>query len=505
MKNVLPGIFIGAIALSCTHQDQKLKKETKPNILLILADDLGYGDLGCYNENSKIPTPNLDGLGKKGMLFTDAHAPSALCTPTRYGIMTGKYCWRTELKSGVLLPYDKPLINKGEITLAQMLKNAGYKTAAIGKWHLGWDWQVKEGFPSDWGLKENMKGNGIDLSKPIKGGPVDVGFDYYYGMDVPNFPPYCYIEKNKIIGDTVFRQKPDSIYGDPGLMQTGWDYNSMLSGITDRAKQYIIHQTKNEKAPFFLYLALTAPHVPLTPAREFQGKSNAGKYGDLVVEMDYRVGEVITCLKEQGIINNTLIIFTSDNGSHARVGDPALGKYCQGVGDVIHQYNHYANGILKGFKGDAWEGGHRVPFIACWPEKIPANTINHQLICLTDIMPTIASAIDVKLSDSVAIDGMDMLPVFFDTKEQGRKMIVHHSGSGKLAIRKNQWKLIMANDGGSGYSRAYFEKYAPGSWQNDYEGQLYNMKADIGEDNNLFGNKPELVKELELILNEIKK
>ncbi|MFW6371141.1 MAG: sulfatase family protein [Bacteroidota bacterium] len=503
MTKCLIIIFLLSVFLSCNHR--KAGDSIHPNIIFILADDLGYGDLRCYNPNSKIPTPNLDMLAMKGMRFTDAHSPSALCTPTRYSIMTGKYCWRTELKSGVLLPYDKPLIHPGETTLASLLNKNGYSTAAIGKWHLGWDWPTKEGFPENWELRGNMDGKGIDFSKVIHGGPVDLGFEYYYGMDVPNFPPYCYIENNRIVGTIPSLQKPDSIYGDPGVMQEGWNYESMLSTITNKAKDYISEQARQQTKPFFLYFALTAPHVPLSPSYQFKGKSQAGNYGDLVAEMDYSVGEIINHLEKLELLENTLIIFTSDNGSHARTSNPERGNYCWGVGDLIHEYNHYPNGLLKGFKGDAWEGGHRIPFIVHWPEVVKQNSVNNQLICLTDMLPTVAALLNNPLPGKAAPDGINIMATLKNSDAPARDVLVLHSASGKFAVRKNPYKLILADDGGSCFSAAYFEKYTPGEWQNNYEGQLYNIQSDIQEENNLYGQMPETVEQLKSILHDEKK
>jgi len=496
---------IGSLLAGC-NPNKIVEKEIggKPNIIYILADDLGYGDLGCYNNESKIPTPNLDHLASQGMRFTDAHSPSAVCSPTRYGIITGQYCWRTHLKKGVLMPYDKPLIKPGQVTVASFLSDQGYHTAALGKWHLGWEWHVKDGYPSDWGLSENKSGEGIDLTKPAKQGPTTAGFVYYYGFGVPHFPPYCYVENNKIVGPTPDKQWPDSVYGSPGLMQEGWDYYTMLSTLTNKAIEVINEQASKEK-PLFMYLAYPAVHVPLTPSEPFIGKSQAGLYGDMVVELDYNIGRIIDHLKKNNLFDNTLIIFTSDNGSHGRTKNPERSaRYFEGAGDIVHEYGHRCNGKLKAFKGDAWEGGHRVPFIACWPKMIKPNQVNDNLISHTDLLPTCAAILNQELPGTVAPDGVNLLPTFLDAEKEVRTVMVQHSQEGKFAIRKGEWKLITVKDGGSGFSEAYMNKYDSTHWISLYDGQLYNFKNDPGEHVNLYAERTDIVEELTILLKKEK-
>ncbi|QKK06717.1 MAG: sulfatase-like hydrolase/transferase [Planctomycetota bacterium] len=305
-----------------------------PNVVLILADDLGWGDLTCYASTSKIPTPHINALAAAGMRFTDAHSPSAVCTPTRYGILTGRYAWRTRMKSQVLGPYNAPLIEPGRVTLAGLLSEAGYATACIGKWHLGMRWATHEGgvLPLFWDLQYDQAQ--IDLAGPITEGPLTVGFDSYFGTDVPNFPPYCYVENDRVLGAVPDRPKPEAVYGRPGLIQDGWDLHDILPELRDRAVGYIeTHAEREPDRPFFLYLPLTAPHTPIVPNEEFAGMSGAGDYGDLVCEVDALVGAVLAAVDRAGITGETIVIFTSDNGSPGRAGDPHLRSPEWGAGE----------------------------------------------------------------------------------------------------------------------------------------------------------------------------
>ena len=297
------------LVVGCSNNDSKNKQA--PNIVIILADDLGYGDPTCYNPDSKIPTPNIDKLASEGLQFTDAHSASAVCTPTRYSILTGRYCWRTRLKKSVLWAWDEPLINKNRLTLPEMLKEKGYQTAAIGKWHLGWEWPT-----SDTLDVKKQNGENIDYKLAIKGGPLAHGFDYYFGDDVPNFPPYTFIENEKVVEIPTI-DKPNHLFGSKGKMTKNWKLEDVMPTITQKSVDYIDEASKQAE-PFFLYFALTAPHTPIAPLTKFKGKSKAGPYGDFVYEVDWCVGQVMNALKENGVDENTLVIFTSDNGSPAR-------------------------------------------------------------------------------------------------------------------------------------------------------------------------------------------
>ncbi len=363
-----------------------------PNIVIILADDLGYGDPGCYNVQSKIPTPHIDRLATQGLRFTDAHTPSSVCTPTRYGLLTGRYCWRTALTRSVLWPWDPPLVEANRLTLPEMLKQHGYHTGCIGKWHLGWDWPLQGGgfitdeFDGHTIAAENRQtfGQRIDFRRPTRGGPTTRGFHSYFGDDVPNFPPYCFIENDRTAGLPT-AEKPEGMFGHPGPALPAWDLSLVLPTLAQRAAQFIQQQAETPDRPFFLYMPLTAPHTPIAPSPHFIGKSEAGWYGDYVHEVDWTVGQVLAALDHGNAAKNTLVIFTSDNGSPQRDGTDMAGA----TGSV-KKFDHDPSRPWRGMKSDAWEGGHRVPFIARWPLRVPAGKTSDEPIILTDLFRTVA-------------------------------------------------------------------------------------------------------------------
>ena len=462
----------------------------KPNFVLILADDLGYGDVGCFNPQSRIPTPNLDHLATEGMRFTDAHAPDAVCTPTRYGILTGRYAFRSRLKSGVLPPWGKPLIEEGRLTLPAMLRQQGYTTAAFGKWHLGFDWPTKDGKAA---ASRDGLGN-IDFTKPIPNGPSARGFDYYFGVDLPNYPPYCFIENDRTVG----------LPSEPGLLQKGginrpgpavpgWNLTNILPELTVRAVRYLEGAAKSPQ-PFFLYFALTAPHYPVVPAPEFKGRSQAGEYGDFVAQVDYTVGQVLATLARTGLATNTMVLFTSDNGPEVVEIDP-------GAYERIRIYGHRSMDGLRGVKRDAWEGGHRVPFIARWPNHIPAGTVNAETICHVDMMATWAALLGVKLPANAAEDSWDIRPALLGEKltHPAREATVLHSGGGKFAIRQGEWVFIDSPSGDGNHEPDWFKQernYQP----HPYPGELYNLNDDLPQWENLYAKKPEVVQRLKTLL-----
>ncbi len=485
-KNSLILFFIALIFQACNN---KTDENQLPNIVIILADDLGYGDPTCYNPDSKIPTPNIDQLAKEGLLFTDAHSESAVCTPTRYSILTGRYAWRTRLKKSVLWPWEEPLIDKQRLTLPEMLKQKGYNTAAIGKWHLGWEWPTTDSLSA-----KETNGKNIDYSKGIKNGPLARGFDYYFGDDVPNFPPYTFIENNRVVKIPTIT-KPDSLFGWKGKMAPGWKLENVMPAITEHSVQFIQNASKDKNKPFFLYFALTAPHTPIAPLTKFKGKSKAGRYGDWVFEVDWAVGEITKALKNSGVYNNTLVVFTSDNGSPARNGK----NYSGPTQSVIRDYGHNPSGGFRGMKGDIWEGGHRIPFIAKWTNYIQPGKKSEALICSMDLMATIADIVDFKLPKNSSEDGVDLFPVFTGNTKQGREVLINHSHRGVFAIRKGNWKLILSDRSG-GFS----DGRNPNGYGIKTPGQLYNLATDPGEKNNIYSEKSELIKELTKELEKIK-
>ncbi|ETN94190.1 sulfatase family protein [Zhouia amylolytica] len=492
------GIFVGL--MSCNSETKGT--EQSPNIVIILADDLGYGDPQIYNVDSKIPTPNIDKLARGGMRFTDAHTPSSVCTPTRYGLLTGRYAWRTPLKRSVLWAWDKPLIEKNRLTLPKLLKSKQYHTACIGKWHLGWRWpsNTDDGFVNDtikigdYGLKgRNDLWKKMDFSKALAGGPLEAGFDYYFGDDVPNFAPYTFFENNKLI-QIPDRLKPADMFGTPGPMAEGWELDKVMPTITEKAVDYIKEQSKTEN-PFFLYFALTAPHTPIAPASEFKGATEAGPYGDFVYQVDYTVGQVVEALEASGQLENTLVIFTSDNGSPQRDGTNMAG-----VAGSVKKYGHDPSKPWKGMKADILEGGHRVPFVALWPKKIKGNSINNQVVCLTDIIATVASLVEIPYDEKNAMeDSYDISSLLMGSDAPVRTDIVHHAINGTFAIRKGAWKLILGK-GPGGFSRSLNLPEFPVKT----EGQLYNLSNDPSETDNVYAEYPEKVRELTELLNRYK-
>ncbi len=462
----------------------------KPNIIYILADDMGYGDASSLNPDSKILTPKLDTLARQGITFTDAHASSALCSPTRYGLLTGRYSWRSRRQGGALWSFDRPLIEEGRLTVAQFLKDNGYHTACIGKWHLGLNWRDKDGnILEDTG---NEKGWNIDFSKPLENGPLTKGFDYFFGMDAPNYPPYCYIENDKTIG-IPNKEKPVSMYGVPGIMLENWDLFKVLPEMEDRAIQYIRERAK-DGGPFFLYFPLTAPHLPIVPTEEFVGKSDAGLYGDFICQVDAIVGNIMNTLDQTELTDNTLVIFTSDNGSIRMDGSKS-----GGTANSVLDYGHNPSYIFRGVKADVWEGGHRVPFFASWPARISPGSISSEVICHTDLFATVASILGKKVPENAAEDSYNLLPVLTGEKTDTavREAIVHLSGDGSFSIRKGSWKLeICPGSGGASMSpETAMRNKLPLM-------QLYNLDTDIEEQINLYNNYPDKVFQLTSLLEE---
>ena len=459
---------------------------TKPNVVYILADDLGYGDLGCYNTASKIPTPNIDRLAKEGVRFTDAHSPSAVCTPTRYALLTGRYAWRSRLQRGVLGPFSQPLIAEKQLTVPAMLREQGYATACVGKWHLGWGWPK----PGEDGKRH--------FGKPIPDGPAARGFDLYFGTDVPNYPPYCFIENDRTVGiPSEAAPVGKESFNIAGPMVPGWKLVDVLPGLAKRAVEYVETAAKGKK-PFFLYLPLTSPHFPVVPSAAFKGKSNVGEYGDFVMQTDAVIGAVLDALKRSGVAENTLVILTSDNGPEV-TGEVKPGAY-----DRLKEFGHASMGTLRGTKRDAWEGGHRVPFIVRWPGKIPAGTTCDETVCHVDLMATLAAMLNVKLPADAGVDSVNILPALLGEKRNAplREATVHHSAQGKFAIRKGDWVLILAPTGDDNA-----KKGEPDWFRRDrgYEshteaGELYDLATDPTQKRNRYAAEPTKVKELTALM-----
>jgi arylsulfatase A len=467
-------VFIAVFALG---SNQTAFAESKLNIVLILADDLGYGDLSVYNPSSKIPTPNLNQLATQGMRFTDAHSPSSVCTPTRYGILTGRYAWRTRLKQGVLDGYSPSLIEKDRVTLASLLRRQGYRTVGIGKWHLG--------------LGDGEK---TDYSQPLRPGPNAAGFDEFFGIPASlDMPPYLFFENERVveapsssIAASEMRRKGGGGFWRAGAIAPNFKHEAVLPTLSERAVSFIGQQSTEK--PFFLYLPLTAPHTPWMPTAEFRGKTGVDYYGDFVAQVDDTVGRVLKALEESGLTGNTLVIFTSDNGAHWLPED-------------IAKWGHRANGNLRGQKADIWEGGHRIPLIVRWPGAIKPGSRSDQLVCLTDLMATIASLTGAALLEDAGEDSLDFSSVLLGHKSRTglRDTIVHHSADGTFAIRQGHWKLAMAL-GSRGFSLPKEELPKAG----EAEGQLYNLRDDPQEEHNLWLREPKIVARLTALLEKLK-
>jgi len=461
------------------------EKERRPNIIFIMADDMGYGDLGCYNKKSKIPTPNMDRLAKEGVRFTDAHSPSAVCTPTRYGVLTGRYCWRSRLKRGVLGGYSPCLIDTRRMTVASLLKQHGYATACIGKWHLGLGTAKR-----------------TDFSKPLVPGPNALGFDYFFGISASlDMPPYCYIENDRVVKQPTEMVEAGEAGKDgwwrKGAIAPGFKHVQVMPDLTKKAVAYIDKHAKSSRnSPFFMYFALPAPHCPIAPAPFVKGRSQAGGYGDYVVEVDWTVGEVMKALERNRIAENTLVMVTSDNGSPGRT------KIKRAPYSIIEVYGHNPSGDLRGIKADIWDGGHREPFIARWPAKISAGTTSDELICLTDLLATCAAIVGTKLPGNAGEDSYNILPALLGRKTDIpiRQAVVHHSSIGMFAIRQGKWKLILGR-GSGGFTKPNRVKPKPG----EPKGQLYDLDKDPAESNNVWAEHPAIVQRLTNLLEKYKK
>lgn len=482
-KEILSVAMLGLI-LPAVGLAQKPTHE-KPNIILILADDLGYGDVSCLNENGKIPTPNIDRIGKSGVIFTDAHSSSAVCTPTRYGILTGRYNWRSTIKQGVLEGYSPALIPSDRTTMASMLKKVGYQTGCIGKWHLGWEWNnVEKGVDS------------VDFRNPIKNGPTTRGFDYFFGISASlDMPPYIYVENDKPTSIPDRLTEGNNIrYGEAGYDGSMWRkgptgsdfvHIECMPEMIQHAEQFIGKNAPSEN-PYFLYLPLPAPHTPILPAKEFQGKSGLNEYADYVMMVDAEVGKVLDAIDRSGEKDNTIVVFTSDNG-------------CSPWADfeTLLAKGHDPSYIFRGMKSDLFDGGHRIPCLVQWPAQIKKQHTINQTICLTDFMRTFAELSGYKLSDNEAEDSYNLLPAIRNAKFKMpiREALVSHSINGSFTIRQGDWKLLLAA-GSGGWSHP-----TPGK---EEEGlptvQLYNLKTDPSEKVNLQAQNPEKVKELKALL-----
>jgi len=466
------------------------KPLAKPNILVVLADDLGYGDLHCYNpDRGKIPTPQLDKLASQGMRFTDGHSSSGVCSPSRYTLLTGRYHWRTRLQSGIVGVYGEPLIAPTRLTIASLARQHGYRTAMVGKWHLGWNWPINsEQMPL-------MKGRGeatekhraawqAVFSKTIAGGPTTRGFETYYGTDVPNWPPYCFFENDRTVG-IPSEFLPDALLGNnqasiAGPAMKDWKLEATLPALGDRVCQ-IIKDSAGKPEPFLIYMPLTTPHTPLAVNSAWQGKSGLkNACADLIMETDAVVGRVLETLEKSGQADNTFVIFTSDNGFAAYTGAKDL-----------EARGHYPSGFLRGYKADVHEGGHRIPYIVRWPEVVKPGTVCNQLVHHADLLATLAAILGAKLPNDAGEDSFSLLPLLRGSDEPVREHAVSCAAGGIPGIRQGSWKLILSRD----------PNLPPGKPAPDI--RLYDLAADLGETNDLSAMHPERVAQMRALYEKL--
>jgi len=483
-------------------------KKDLPNILFILADDLGYGDVACYNPKSKIPTPNLDRFAKEGMRFTDAHSPSTVCTPTRYSILTGRMEFRTGVR-GVFTGVGGPcLIRKNRLTLPQMLREKGYTTACFGKWHIGMTFLDKNGRRITTGGVKGVQQ--IDYSRPIPDAPIHRGFDRFYGTvccPTTDFL-YAYIDGDSIpVPPTKLLDKsklPKHPYGNDcrrGMVADNFNHEEVDLVFLDKSTKFLEQHVKNSPdKPFFLYHSMQAVHLPSFAADRFKGKTNAGPHGDFIFEMDYVVGELLKALKRLGVADNTLVMFASDNGPEVPT-----------IIDMRNTHKHDGARPWRGVKRDQWEGGHRTPFIVRWPDRVKGGTTSSQLMSLTDVMATCAEIVGAELPDDAAEDSYNMLPVLLGTQGDRpvRRYLLQQTMSFAMSIRAGKWKYLdHKGSGGNNYNRGGswgMKQYALKDTDPDAPGQLYNLETDPGETKNMYSRHPELVKQLKAKLDTFKK
>lgn len=509
-------LFIAMVPAMAQHS---VAESGHPNVLLIYADDLGYGDVGCYNPESKVPTPHMDRLATEGIRFTDAHSPSTVCTPSRYSVMTGRMAFRLNY-AGVFTGVQGPcLIAENRLTLPEMMKERGYETALFGKWHIGMTFRNEEGQPmyerQDAMLAElgrlglgNKLVEIVDFSKKIEGGPLDHGFDHFYGTAccpttdwlysyidgdiIPN-PPSALLDRVK----EGLPTHPYSLDNRLGYKSDDFDLQEVDTVFLQKSQAFLKdHAARNPGKPFFLFHSAQAVHLPSFPGKDFRGRTDAGPHGDFIFQFDHIVGELLKTLDRLGMANNTLVIVTSDNGPEVPTSIAMRGDH-----------NHNGSHPWRGMKRDQWEGGHRVPFMARWPGRIEAGSVSDQTICQTDIMATCAAIFGYDLPHDTAEDSFNILPALLgeDRRKAIRPYTLHQTNRLALAIRKGPWKYLdHQGSGGNDYNHERLQPFILPESEPNAPGQLYNLDTDPGETKNLYFDRPELVKELKALLDEAK-
>jgi arylsulfatase A-like enzyme len=490
-------VILVSVALIILFNDQKRDNAPGklPNIVFILADDMGYGDIEALNPASRIPTPNMNRIAEEGMHFTDAHSYSGVCTPTRYGVLTGRCAFRTRLASGVLGGHSPSLIEPGRETVASLLKKAGYRTICVGKWHLGLDFKKKDpDLPLilGSGFGNMISTENVDYTAVVDGGPCDHGFDWSYIFPASlDMQPYIYISNKKVVNTDLEHidavpERTRALFWRHGDAEKDFDFWDVLPRLTRAAMGFIRDQVnESPDQPFFLYFPLTAPHVPYVPTPEFQGKSGAGAYGDFVHQVDYHIGEVAELIDSLGIRRNTLFIVTSDNGARWHPED-------------IEQYGHLANFHFRGMKSDVWEGGHRVAFLVRWPNEISAGSNSGRLICHNDLLATCAELTGQTMDWNAGEDSYSFLSALTGESSawEERRIMINQAITEVFSIRKDNWKLILDMSSG-GWSSGEITEGPPM--------QLYNLDEDISEQHNLYEGMPEKAAELQALLEMCRK
>jgi arylsulfatase A len=480
---------------------------TQPNVLILYADDMGYGDLGANNPDSKIPTPHLNKLAAEGMRFTDGHSSSGICTPSRYALLTGRHHWRKF--HDITGSFDDSMLDAAQLTLPEMLQAKGYHTAHIGKWHLGMNWDAIRnkdvaGIPAVHNKKKRlaMTPKAFDWSKKVPNGPTAHGFDYSFTDGVINFPPYCWLENDKVVKAPDIMMDPalwkplqeGNWECRPGPMVSGWDPYENLPTITKKAVEYIKGRGENEQ-PFFLYFALPAPHAPIVPNDEFIGKSKAGPYGDYMVESDDACGQLLKALDDAGLTDNTLVIFSADNGSeqYAYARD--------------QKYDHWSSAPFRGVKRYIYEGGHHVPFVVKWPGVTKAGSVSDALISQIDIMGTLAEVVGYNLPNDQAEDSHNALPLIQGKTDRVRTVHIHNTFEDQYGIRQGDWVLLncpQLSTRGATLNKTWAAKHHYPEEQ-PHIGMLYNLKTDIGQRHDVSAEHPEKVESMTALLEKIRR
>lgn len=498
-------LFIEIIALTLfstciVKNDDHAANGVKPSIVLILADDMGYGDIEAYNPTSKLPTPNLNNLAEEGMRFTDAHTNSSVCTPTRYGLLTGRYAWRTRLKRGVLSGYSNHLIDPQRETIADMLQRAGYKTGVVGKWHLGVDFPwINDSIPSAVDNLNYCAEQEIDYTKTVQNGPNSMGFDYSFIVPGSlDMSPYVYLENGKAttVPDSISPRVPFPAFTRRGEIAPDFTHQTALDRLTEKAVDFINEQADSSQ-PFLLYFPLTGPHKPALVAERFEGSSGFGPYGDLVAQVDWTVGEVLKALENNHMRDNTIVIYTSDNGSYMfRIDEGKDDHVANSAIQGYHANTRQSNYIWRGTKADIFEGGHRIPFIVRWPGHVRPRSENASTICITDVKATLSEIIGLQPDQDSNPDSFSFLSQLKGKQAATRSPVIHHSANGTFSIRHGKWKMIFSNGSGGR------QKPAGKPFQTPY--QLYDMINDPTETENVIDMYPEVVKILSGYLESIR-